>query len=359
MDDAFKSAMRRTLDAVRAGNLTEATRLAQEGLGRAPQGAPAPAAPKADTTEPGALHGLFDRLRDGLSGIADCAGAARPLGGGVDLPAGAQWLARHARGPEGGRDYRLFLPSRGAAAATGLLLMLHGCKQDPEDFARGTGMLAVAEAAGLIVAFPAQPRIANMSGCWNWFEPGHQGAAAGEPAILAGLVRDLMAEFAIAPDRVFAAGLSAGGAMVAVLADAAPGLFAAIGIHSGLAAGAAHDVASAFAAMEGRGGPGRPALRPGGPRLIVFHGEADATVAPGNADRIVGAAPGERQTGHSPGGRSWSRRILRGPDGRVRAEDWRVAGSGHAWSGGSPTGSYTDPAGPDASQEMVRFFLEG
>lgn len=318
MDDDFRSTMQRTLDAVRAGDLTGATRIVQAKL--SPKGraatesafADAPPAPLGDDaalpppagarpapagTPPGEdspFQALFDKLRGGFSGLTDCAGAVLPgMGSGAaeatPVPAGATWTARQFQGAQGTRDYRLFIPSRGAEKATGLLLMLHGCKQDPEDFARGTGMLAVAEEEGLILAFPAQPRIANMSGCWNWFEPGHQRPEAGEPAILSGIVRELAAEFGIPKGRIFAAGLSAGGAMAAILADAEPELFDAIGVHSGLPAGAAHDVASAFAAMGGRQAGGRAALRDGGPRLIVFHGDADDTVAVGNADRLLGS----------------------------------------------------------------------
>lgn len=367
MDEDFRSAMRRTLEAVRTGDLTGATRIVQDKLSSQPAAGPGAAHPPAPAgaTPPagpdGPLHTLFDRLRGGLSGLADCAGAILPGGTAApELPPGASWTARQFQGPQGARDYRLFVPSRGAERTTGLLLMLHGCKQDPEDFARGTGMLEVAEAEGLLLAFPAQPRIANMNGCWNWFEPGHQGADAGEPAILAGLVRALAAEFGIPPGRIFAAGLSAGAAMVAVLADAEPGLLAAIGVHSGLPAGAAHDVASAFAAMGGRHAAGRPALRPDGPRLILFHGDADDVVAVGNADRLMGAAAkGRPEAAVTAGGRRYTRTVVRAADGTVRAEDWRLQGGGHAWSGGSPEGSYTDPSGPDASREMVRFFLRG
>lgn len=418
MKDDLSEAMRRTLLAVRSGDLSGATRIVKESLGNpmpasgafpdpaasarditphakdigappmretSPQGGRPDPAPQGRRPDPAAgpghaapprgengqippqqepaggesvLQSLFGRLRDGLSGLADCGmpGTSRQ-GEEIVVPPGAQWLARRHDGPAGSRDYRLFIPSRGAEQATGLLLMLHGCKQNPEDFALGTGMLGVAEAEGLILAFPAQPRIANMSGCWNWFEPGHQTAAAGEPAILTGLVRSLAAEFHVPEGRIFAAGLSAGGAMVAVLADADPELFAAIGIHSGLAAGAAHDVASAFAAMGGTGAAGRPALRRGGPRLIVFHGDADGTVAVTNADRLFDTAPRDGTAGVTPAGRRYLRRRITGPDGSIRAEDWRIEGGGHAWSGGSAAGSYTDPAGPDASAEMVRFFL--
>lgn len=400
MKDDFSDAMRRTLLAVRSGDLSGATRIVKESLGTAtpasgaspdpaasarditphamasegllpqdapPQGRrPDPAARPRQATPPRqeppaaepVLQSLFGRLREGLSGLADCGMPVAPgRGEEIVVPPGAQWLARRHDDPAGSRDYRLFIPSQGAERATGLLLMLHGCKQNPEDFALGTGMLRVAEAEGLILAFPAQPRIANMSGCWNWFEPGHQSAAAGEPAILTGLVRSLAAEFQVPEGRIFAAGLSAGGAMVAVLADADPGLFAAIGIHSGLAAGAAHDVASAFAAMGGTGAAGRPALRRGGPRLIVFHGDADGTVSVNNADRLFGTVPRDGTAGVTTAGRRYLRRRIPGPDGSIRAEDWRIEGAGHAWSGGSAAGSYTDPAGPDASAEMVRFFL--
>jgi poly(hydroxyalkanoate) depolymerase family esterase len=273
----------------------------------------------------------------------------------------------------GERAYRLFVP-RGAAAAGArpLLVMLHGCKQDAADFAAGTRMNELAQAHGWVVLYPEQARSANGLGCWNWFKAGHQQRGRGEPAILAGLVRHVVATEDIDPRRIYVAGLSAGGAMAATLAGTYPELFAAVGIHSGLPYAAANDVMSAFRAM--RAGPrAAPAVRPeatAGPPTIVFHGDLDDTVHPDNGEALVAGArtaaaqpragPMRSWTrverGRAPGGHAFTRTIHTSADGRIQAEHWLVHGAGHAWFGGSPRGSYTDPRGPDASAEMLRFF---
>ncbi len=279
------------------------------------------------------------------------------------IPEGARFEARRFSGPHGSRGYKLYVPSTGQA--TGLVVMLHGCKQNPDDFATGTGMNAQAEAAGLIVVYPHQTTGENASCCWNWFLPAHQTRAGGEPAIIAGLTREVMAEFEIDPRRVYAAGLSAGGAMAAVLGQTCPDLFSAIGVHSGLPHGAARDVVTAFAAMRGDAPTGVSQGHAGSDcRVIVFHGTADRVVHPDNAARIIDAAlshagpMSERlEKGRSPDGAGYTRRVIAGADGRARFEDWMIDGAGHAWSGGDARGSYADPCGPDASGEMVRFFL--
>jgi poly(hydroxyalkanoate) depolymerase family esterase len=230
--------------------------------------------------------------------------------------------------------------------------MLHGCTQNPEDFARGTAMNAQAEAHRLIVAYPAQDRGANAQGCWNWFRPGDQGRA-GESGLIAALAAELGAEFGLAPGRAFVAGLSAGGAMAAIVAEAHPDAFAAAGVHSGLAPGAASDVASAFAAMSGQ--QARAAAAPAVPTILV-HGDADRTVAPANAEHARRDLAQVTERARTVGGRE--ARVIAGRTRRGHAvELWRVAGAGHAWQGGDPAGSYADAQGPDASAEMVRFFL--
>jgi poly(hydroxyalkanoate) depolymerase family esterase len=279
------------------------------------------------------------------------------------MPEGARYETRSFSCAAGSRDYLLYVPAALPEGPQGLVLMLHGCTQDADDFARGTDINRMAERYGFIVAYPEQTRAHNPQACWNWFRPGDQGPGRGEPEILASLARDLVAEFGIARGRVFAAGLSAGGGMAAILGITHPEVFSAIGVHSGLPHGAAHDVISAFAAMRGDAASGPARSRP--VRTIVFHGSADPTVHPSNADRIIeAAAAGSRvvvshEIGRSRGGRTWSRTIASTPDGTALTEDWRIEGAGHAWSGGVAEGSYTDPTGPDASEEMARFFMAG
>jgi poly(hydroxyalkanoate) depolymerase family esterase len=261
----------------------------------------------------------------------------------------------------GARDYKLYEPVRDGRVLP-LVVMLHGCTQDPDDFARGTGMNERARELGFLVLYPEQSQRANTSRCWNWFKHNHQARDRGEPGILAGMVRDVVARHHVDADRVYVAGLSAGGAMAAILGDAYPDLFAAVGIHSGLPTGSATDVQSAFAAMSAGAQPVRRSPRTGAtPPTIVFHGDADTTVHIVNAERIIDASDlaggvGTAQT-QSAQGREFTRRVHRDASGGHRAEQWTIHGGGHAWSGGRATGSYTDPRGPDASAEMIRFFL--
>jgi poly(hydroxyalkanoate) depolymerase family esterase len=246
--------------------------------------------------------------------------------------------------------------------------MLHGCTQDADDFAAGTGMNAVAEERGLLVAYPIQSRGANSSCCWNWFSLKDQKRETGEPGIIAGLTRELIEEFRVDPRRVFIAGLSAGGAMAAIMGAIYSDIYDAVGVHSGLRYGAAGDLMSALAAMRGEGrlqGRGRPPGAVSAVRTIVFHGDADSTVHPANGGAIAAAAKShlgssreETVPGRSSGGIDYLRSVARNPAGQPIVEHWTLQGMGHAWSGGNPAGSYTDPRGPDASREMVRFFLE-
>lgn len=260
-------------------------------------------------------------------------------------------------------DYELFVPPSAAARTQPLplVVMLHGCTQDPADFAAGTRMNQLAQEQGFIVLYPAQSRRMNPQGCWNWFKHSHQRRGHGEPELLASLTRDVMQRHGVDPARVYVAGLSAGGAMAAVLGRCYPELYAAVGVHSGLAAGVARDLPSALAAMNGAA----PATLAGadGKPVIVFHGDADATVHPHNAAAVVAGSTAAPATAEAvapdrPGQRRTTRSLHRGPDGRVIAEHWTVHGGSHAWSGGSPAGSYTDPTGPDASAAMWRFFQD-
>ena len=361
MTPDFTDAMRMATDRTRSGDLADATRIIQAALaGRALDDAPPSASsridPEAEPAEEVAaekprrrrLDGIIAKLREGRARLNLDALKPAPSRG-PDIPEGAGFLAATHSGPAGVREYRLYVPAAlPAEGPRGLVVMLHGCKQNPEDFALGTTMNAQAEAHGLLVAYPRQTGAHNSSNCWNWFRPGDQKAGRGEPGILAALAREIAATHGVPDDRVFIAGLSAGGAMAAVAGSAHPETFAAIGVHSGLPAGAAHDVVSAFAAMRGENAVASAPL----PRSIVFHGAADRTVHPRNGARVFEAASGDR-TPRTDSGPGWTREVT------DKAEHWRVERLGHAWSGGDPRGSFTEAAGPDASAEMVRFFLDG
>jgi len=274
----------------------------------------------------------------------------------------------------GTRSYKLYVPSGYTGQTLPAIVMLHGCTQNPDDFARGTGMNALAEEQNCFVIYPGQSKSANASNCWNWFQPTDQGRDRGEPSIVADIVRQVARDYRIDASRTYVAGLSAGGAMASILGATYPELFAAIGVHSGLPSGAAHDMPSAFAAMKSRKGKvsarhAMPAERPLIPYarpvpVIVFHGDADRTVHSSNGDKVLRQCrPGmqdetrDAEQGRASSGKTYTRAVHRDAKGRVVAEQWTLHGGGHAWAGGSKKGSYTDPAGPDASREMLRFFL--
>jgi poly(hydroxyalkanoate) depolymerase family esterase len=225
----------------------------------------------------------------------------------------------------------------------------------------------VAAREGFLVLYPEQRRKSNGMGCWNWFEPAHQSRESGEPAMLAALVRDVMERHGADPRRVYVTGLSAGGAMAALLGELLPDLFAAVGVHSGLAPRAAHDARSAFTCM--RDGPAHTPGHAVPVPTIVFHGEGDDTVVMAHADAILesqlaahseitlrSVATQEPGTaGHPP--RTAHRVRWLDTRGRPRLESWAIASGPHAWSGGNGAGSYTDPHGPSASEAMAKFFL--
>ena len=353
MSEDFVAAMRRAMAAARTAEAVDVNAVIQQALGAAGLTGAARALPHGLPRMRLPLGDAVRTLREGQTPLAP--GGLRPAAE-PEVPAGAAFLSEVQAGPNGVLRYRVYVPAN--PARRGLVLMLHGCTQTPEDFAVGTGMNRLAEAEGLVVVYPEQARGENSMGCWNWFRPGDQERGAGEPARLAGLARAVAEAQGVPAEGLFVAGLSAGGAMAAVLAGTYPDVFAAAGVHSGVAHRSAGDVLSAFAAMRGDGGASPAGAT--GARLIVFHGSADATVHPTNAGRVAAAAgygaPAIVERGEA-GGRRFARGVTAGPGGRAAFETWMVEGAGHAWSGGDARGSYADASGPPASAEMVRFFL--
>ncbi|MEX0731634.1 MAG: PHB depolymerase family esterase [Aquisalimonadaceae bacterium] len=295
------------------------------------------------------------------------------------VPDGGRFLPGSYTNSAGTRDYKLYIPSGYHGQALPLIVMLHGCTQGIDDFAAGTRMNAFAEEQRWLVAYPAQALAANVSRCWNWFKETDQQRDRGEPSLIAGITRQIVDSYCVDARRIHVAGLSAGGAMAAIMGKTYPDLYAAVGIHSGPDHSAAHDMLSAFSAMRGAAAPGgarnRGAARPTVVPTIVFHGDRDTTVHPSNGKQVgtdcnnrvaeesleaqYGADPRVTlERGQVPQGHAYSRTIYRDARDHVVVELWLVHGAGHAWSGGSARGSYTDPGGPDATREMLRFFSE-
>jgi poly(hydroxyalkanoate) depolymerase family esterase len=288
------------------------------------------------------------------------------------VPEGGKFIEATYANPAGRRAYKLYIPSRYQGQALPLVVMLHGGTQTPDDFAAGTRMNVIAEEETCLVVYPAQPSHANPAKCWNWFRPNDQHRGRGEPSLVAGITRQVMHDYSVDAQRIYIGGLSAGAAAAAVMGATYPDLYAAIGIHSGLACGAADDLISAFAAMR-NGALGCSSEfgetsavfehRPVVP-TIVFHGDRDAIVHPRNADHVIARSMKTTNwqktvhRGQVPGGHAYTRTIHTDENGLAILEQWCIHGAGHAWSGGSPAGSYTDPRGPDAAREMLRFFRD-
>jgi poly(hydroxyalkanoate) depolymerase family esterase len=288
----------------------------------------------------------------------------------VTVADGAQFLAGSYSNAAGTRAYKLYVPSRYHGQTLPLLVMLHGGTQDPDDFAIGTRMNDLAEQESVFVVYPAQPLTANLAKCWNWFNSNDQERDRGEPSIIAGITESICESYAIDRERIFIAGMSAGGAMAVTMAINYPELYAAAGVHSGLPHAVARDLPSAMSLMQlgpcspfGRRAQDRPNSKP--IRAIVFHGDQDTTVHPQNGvgvvDQCTGLQPNAQaviEKGREPDGTCFTRSIYLDAKGGTQAEHWLVHGAGHAWSGGNSRGSYTNPRGPDATKEMLRFFLK-
>ena len=306
----------------------------------------------------------LDGMRD-FSGLGLRSPITRaPLSPSDIVPEGTRFIAGTFSNAAGSRTYKLFIPSRCQGQRLPLIVMLHGCTQSPDDFAAGTRMNFLAEEQNCFVVYPEQPSGANQSKCWNWFRTGDQRRGGGEPSMIAGITRQIMRDHVIDPKRVYVAGLSAGGAAAAIMGATYSDLYAAVGIRSGLACGAASDLPSAFAAMRQGGGSKAVADGKTSVPTIVFHGDRDTTVHPKNGDQIIEQSARATRPmtkvlrGRVPNGHAYTRTVLIDGAGRAISEHWNIDGAGHAWSGGSPAGSYTDPQGPDATREMLRFFLE-
>jgi poly(hydroxyalkanoate) depolymerase family esterase len=391
MNDQMHTGMAEATRLTQQGRLDEATAAIQRALGVT--FAPAAQEDSSDTNEPIEVISRLvretpqDRRRTVVRrpGVAAWTtpgptlltrGVQRPPGtkagklASGSVPEGGRFVERSYTNSAGTRSYKLYIPSGYTGQAVPLIVMLHGCTQSPDDFATGTRMNELAEEHTFLVAYPAQAGNANMQKCWNWFQVADQQRGRGEPSIIAGITNQIVSEYDIAEGSVYVAGMSAGGAMAAIMGATYPDLYAAVGVHSGLAPGSANDLSSAFTAMR-QGGP-LVAHRdvPGGGDAqilptIIFHGDGDTTVHPRNGDRLLAHLSGGREgsslrvstrRGRVQGGYEYTRFTYHDADGRDLVERWSVHGLGHAWSGGSYPGSYTDPRGPDASAEMVRFF---
>jgi len=280
-----------------------------------------------------------------------------------DIPqGGGEFIEGSYTNHAGTRNYKLYIPESYRGQAMPLLVMLHGCTQNPDDFAAGTQMNQLAEEMGCFVLYPEQNAHANHSKCWNWFNAIDQQRGQGEPSIIAGMTQQIIDTYPVKQPQVYVAGLSAGGAMAVIVGTLYPELFAAVGVHSGLPFASAQDLPSALTAMK-RGVHRAPKAGNGAQPIIVFHGDSDTTVHPMNGEQVMaqrlhhhrGARPSV-QSGAVPNGYRYTQTTHTKADGTPLGEHWVVHGAGHAWSGGSASGSYTDAKGPDASREMLRFF---
>jgi len=381
MNENLMDLMRNATRLTRGGQLMRATALLQQTLGGNVERPPQP--PTEGQPSDQVLDGCVFELRQPDEAVEELSIETRVAPNA--WPSGAtsgKFVSDTHTHSSLTRHYKLYVPpDADKGLALPLVVMLHGCTQDPDDFATGTGMNELARQQGFFVLYPAQSQEANTSRCWNWFKHNHQQRDRGEPALVASLTRTLVQAHRIDATRVFVAGLSAGGAMAAIMGAAYPDIYAAVGVHSGLAPGVATNLGEALSAMNGMTagakplaarGAGRaqgapPRARTLGVPTIVFHGDQDSTVNPVNGNQVIEARLADETSGNavstveqgtSAHGQNFTRKVYRNGNGEVLGEHWLLHGAGHAWSGGMPSGSYTDARGPDAAAEMLRFFLQ-
>lgn len=307
----------------------------------------------------------------------------------VQASSSGSWQQFTYNGSAGSRPYFVYTPANyQVGTAVPLIVMLHGCTQTPADFATGTQMDALADQKQFIVIYPQQTSTYNSEECWNWFQTADQSRGSGEPAIIAGVVQTVeqnTSQWTIDTSHVYVAGMSAGAAMAVVMGATYPDIFAAIGVHSGLEYQAGTDQTSGTQALS-QGGPnptqqGQAAYNAMGSYARVvptidFQGTSDYTVYPINGDQVIQQwmqtdhlasnntynasfnSPSSTTNGQVPnGGRSYTTETWNDNSGNEVEEYWKVNGMGHAWSGGSSSGSFTDPQGPSATQAMYNFFI--
>ena len=383
MNDKIITAMPEVLRLTQAGQLREATSAIQRVL--ADQRLTPTATEPAASSGRAPIEGVFRVMNEEPLRATRPTEAPQPQTFPGRMPDGSprgKFITGSYTNQAGSRVYKLYIPSGYRGQSLPLVVMLHGCTQNPDDFAAGTRMNQVAEQQKCFVLYPAQAQSANPSKCWNWFKQGDQRRDRGEPSIIAGMTRQITSSYSIDPRRVYVAGLSAGGAMAVTMGMAYPEVYAAIGVHSGLPYAAAHDVPSAFAAMrQSSSANGRMGIGAAGESTvcdvptIVFHGDRDTAVHPCNGEQVAAQSRGVGANGNSDTragvgnratvqrgqvaqGHAYTRTIYRDASGQAIVEHWLVHGAGHTWSGGSVSGSFTDPKGPDATQEMIRFFWE-
>ena len=293
---------------------------------------------------------------------------------------GGELIQRSYVGPEGTRDYLLYVPAGYDGTPRPLVVGLHGCSQSASHFAYITGFNHLADTEGFLVVWPEQNIVSNTSLCWNWFSLVHQQRDTGEAAIIAGMVDEVAGTHAVDSKRVHAVGISAGGAMAVVLGAVFPDVFASVGSVEGCPFNGTPCVGSpslmpastlAGYVVDAMGSKAR--LLP----LLVVQGTLDTSVLPANGELLVqqwvraadqiddGATNGSVPTtaastsdGSAPGGHDYEKAVYLDANGDVLVERWLVSGLGHAWPGGAPAIAYSDPQGPSACDESWRFFEE-